>query len=258
MSGDKLPPVKFLNRAALTFQTIFQNCEGLVLYKPPTQPQERNSVVDVIAPLLAHINTTLDCCSGGIVADDWKSIQWHKIEYLITCGLKPWYLDHTDSRQTPAAPPQPTAANMAPEAPHVLSQQQQQQQANQHHAPAGQQQAWTYPGDSTGSNQATVAQQGQPGGGAASGGEVRAVVKVGRPWLSGPGSWQSDVNITIVNKGNFCNITIADTAYTSHISIINTCDICSITIKVIAAICPCQPDLEVKCFIHIQCQCKAL
>ena len=152
--------------------------------------------------------------SGGIVADDWKSIQWHKIEYLITCGLKPWYLDHTDSGQTPAVSPQPIAADMAPEPPHVLAQlqqqQQQQQQANQFQAPVGQQQAWTYPGLHSEASQAAVAQQWQrpPGGGADSTGGVRAVVKVGQPWQSSPERWQSDVNISIINKGDICNVSI--------------------------------------------------
>jgi hypothetical protein len=29
--------------------------------------------------------------TGGLVADDWLTIQWKKIEYLTTIGLKPWY-----------------------------------------------------------------------------------------------------------------------------------------------------------------------
>lgn len=29
--------------------------------------------------------------TGGLVGDDWLTIQWQKIEYLTTIGLKPWY-----------------------------------------------------------------------------------------------------------------------------------------------------------------------
>lgn len=146
-------------------------------------------------------------CSGGIVADDWTTIHWHKIEYLITCGLKPWYLEHIDAGQTQSLPPQQLAASMSPEAPHVQAQTQQQQQ-NQFQPQAGQQQAWVYPGPTAEPNQATVPQlwQGQHGGGTASGNGVQAVVKMGQPWQSSPGRWQSDVNITLMNQGNLCGV----------------------------------------------------
>ena len=141
-------------------------------------------------------------------------MHWHKIEYLITCGLRPWYFDHTDTCQPSALPAATLAATMSPEAPHVLAQQQQlqqqlqQQQHNQFQPPAGQQQPWVYPGSYTGPNQATWPQlwQCQPGGGTACGGDVHAVVRAGQPWQSSPGSWQCDVNITLINKGNICRL----------------------------------------------------
>lgn len=155
---------------------------------------------------------------GGIVADDWKSIHWHKIEYLTTCGLKPWYLDHTDTDtcHPSTLPPPALAATMSPEAPHVLALQQQQQQQqqpqqqqqqqphNQFEHPAGQQQAWVYAGISSVPNQATVLKQWQdpPGGGGASGFDVQAVVRAGQPWESSPGRWQCDISITLINKGD--------------------------------------------------------
>ncbi|KAL0040077.1 hypothetical protein WJX79_005360 [Trebouxia sp. C0005] len=120
--------------------------------------------------------------TGGIVADDWTSIHWKKIDYLISCGLRPWYLDNTNPGASPSSAPQPkhaptlTPPGTTPQAPYVLAQQQ--QQPNQ---PAGQQQAWAYPGKISGQN---------------------AVVKVGQPWQSSPGRWQCDVNITLINKGH--------------------------------------------------------
>ncbi len=30
--------------------------------------------------------------TGGLVGDNWLDIQWKKIDYLVTLGLKPWYL----------------------------------------------------------------------------------------------------------------------------------------------------------------------
>ena len=152
----------------------------------------------------------LALCSGGIVADDWTSVNWHKIEYLMTCGLKPWYIDHTDAGQTPPLPSQHLAATVSPEAPHVLAQlQQQQQQQNQFQPQAGQQQAWAYSGPTAEPHQATVPQlwQSQPDSGAASDARVRAVVRVGQPWQSNPGRWQCDVNVALVNQGDsytFC------------------------------------------------------
>ena len=136
----------------------------------------------------------------------------------MTCGLEPWYLNHTDAGQTPPLPPQHLAATMSPEAPHVLAQQQlQQQQQNQ--PQAGQQQAWVYAGPSAEPNQATVQQlwQGQPGSGAASGGGVQAVVKVGQPWPSSPGRWQCDVNIALVNQGDFYRFcSVMASSYLAH------------------------------------------
>ena len=84
-----------------------------------------------------------------------------------------------------------------------LQQQLPQQQQNQLQQQAGQQQAWVYPGFTAEPNQAPGPQlwQGQPGSGAVSGGKVQAVVKVGQPWQSSPGRWQSDVNITLINQG---------------------------------------------------------
>lgn len=151
-------------------------------------------------------------CSGGIVADDWTTIHWHKIEYLTTCGLKPWYLEHTDAGQTQQLPPQHLAATMSPKAPHVQAQmQQQQQQQNQFQQQAGQQQAWAYPGPTAEPHQATEPQlwQGQPGGGTGLGNGVQAVIKVGQPWQSSPGRWQCDVNITLINQGNFCRVFVS-------------------------------------------------
>ena len=92
--------------------------------------------------------------SGGVVDDDWTSIHWNKIDYLISCGLRPWYLDHSDpGSATPSQPPrthQLNPSHVTPEAPHVLAslhQQQklQQQLPNQAQLPPGQQQAWAYP-----------------------------------------------------------------------------------------------------------------
>ena len=156
--------------------------------------------------------------TGGIVADDWTSIHWHKIEYLITCGLKPWYLDHTDSGQTSTAPHQSQTTAMAPEAPNMLAppqqhpQQHQQLQQHQHQLQqpdqtpvmTGQQQPWADPSTSSEPNQAVPVQlwQGQPGSGTQSAVAVQAVVQVGQPWQSGPGQWQCDVNLMMTNKGN--------------------------------------------------------
>ena len=93
---------------------------------------------------------------------------------------------------------------MSPAAPHVLAQLPHQQQLQQQ-LQAGQQQAWAYPAPNAEPNQATVPQlwQGQPGGGTASGGGVQAVVKVGQPWQSSAGRSQCDVNITLINQGDF-------------------------------------------------------
>ncbi|HSW86842.1 MAG TPA: cellulase family glycosylhydrolase [Rhabdochlamydiaceae bacterium] len=33
--------------------------------------------------------------TGGLVANDWLTIQWNKVEYLTTIGLKPWYASNT-------------------------------------------------------------------------------------------------------------------------------------------------------------------
>ncbi len=147
--------------------------------------------------------------AGGVVADDWVSIHWHKMEYLISCGLRPWYLDHTEpgSAASTTLDSAPAPPHMTPEAPHVLAQhQQQQQQPNQFQQSAGQQQAWAYPGASAGPNQAQPGQQwqGGPGSGGGSGNGVQAVVKVGQPWQSSPGRWQCDLNITLVNRGEVC------------------------------------------------------
>ena len=153
------------------------------------------------------VHRWLALCSGGIVADDWTSVHWHKIEYLMTCGLKPWYLDHTDVGQTPPLPPQQhLAVTMSPEAPHVLAQPQlQQQQQNQFQPQAGQQQAWVYSAPTAEPNQAAVPQlwQGQPGGGGGADGGVSAVVEVGQPWQSSSEKWQCSVNITLINQGDF-------------------------------------------------------
>jgi len=142
------------------------------------------------------------------VADDWTSIHWQKIDYLISCGLRPWYLDNTDPGASPSSTPQPnhaptlTPTQSTPAAPHVLVQQQQQPSQ-----PIGQQQAWAYPVQTSGQNaQSDQSQPGQqwqsaPSGGAAAGNGVQAVVKVGQPWQSSPGRWQCDVNITLINKG---------------------------------------------------------
>ena len=145
------------------------------------------------------------------MADDWTSIHWKKIDYLISCGLRPWYLDNTDPGSTPSYSPQsnfaptPPPHHITPQAPHMLQQQQQQQQ--QPNQPAGQQQAWAYPVQTSSQNvQPNQSQPGQqwpssPSGGAAAGSGVQAVVKVGQPWQSSPGRWQCDVNITLINKG---------------------------------------------------------
>lgn len=141
------------------------------------------------------------------MADDWTSVHWRKLEYLISCGLRPWYLDNTDPGSSPPSAPQsnfaptPTPNHTTPQAPHVL--QQQQQQPNQ---PAGQQQAWAYPVQTSGQNVQPDQSQSQqwqsaPNGGTAAGSGVQAVVKVGQPWQSSPGRWQCDVNITLINKG---------------------------------------------------------
>ena len=152
------------------------------------------------------------------MADDWTSIHWKKIDYLISCGLRPWYLDHTDHGASSPSPPQsnfaptPNPNHITPEAPHVVAQQQQQQQ--QTNQPAGQQQAWAYPVQTSGQNvQPNQAQPGQqwqsaPSVGAAAGSGVQAVVKVGQPWQSSPGRWQCDVNITLINQGEVSNTAV--------------------------------------------------
>ena len=158
--------------------------------------------------------------AGGIVADDWTSIHWKKIDYLISCGLRPWYLDNTDPGASPSCAPHsnfaptPTPNHITPQAPHVLAQQQQQQQQQ----PAGQQQAWAYPVQTSGQN--VQLNQSQPGqqwqcaasGGAAAGSGVQAVVKVGQPWQSSPGRWQCDVNITLMNKGVLLLFAVCDSS----------------------------------------------
>lgn len=45
--------------------------------------------------------------TGGIVEDDWVRIIWKKIDYLLTVGLKPWYLDPS-KEQTPPKTPEET------------------------------------------------------------------------------------------------------------------------------------------------------
>lgn len=162
----------------------------------------------------------LECtlhCAGGIVADDWCTINWQKIQYLITCGLRPWYLDNTtpaaamsdnscqqpspnlSSNLTQAAhlppnPHQPPQLSPNPNNPTQPSQLTQQQ-------PAGQQQAWQTP---------QHLQQAQPqlwqaasGSGSLSDGAFLAVVSTGQPWQAGPGTWQCDVNIVVKNTGAY-------------------------------------------------------
>jgi hypothetical protein len=36
--------------------------------------------------------------TGGLVGNDWLTIQWQKVEYLNTIGLKPWYLSTTPAQ----------------------------------------------------------------------------------------------------------------------------------------------------------------
>lgn len=156
--------------------------------------------------------------AGGIVADDWVSIHWQKIDSLISCGLRPWFLDHTEPdsalSQTSQAPstwstnlsspqqptPTPSTLSTTPGAPYVLPQQQQQQQAVQSQPPAGQQQAWDYPKPNAGAGNAQQWQSPASGGSTGSGG-VQAVVQAGQPWEAAPGRWQCDVNITLMNRG---------------------------------------------------------
>ena len=148
------------------------------------------------------------------MADDWTSIHWRKLEYLISCGLRPWYLDNTDPGANPSSAPQssfaptPNPNYTTAEAPHVLAQQQQQQQQE------GQQQAWAYPVQTSSQNvQPNQSQSGQqwqsaPSGVSAAGSGVQAVVKVGQPWQSCPGRWQCDVNITLINKGVVTSVAV--------------------------------------------------
>jgi len=51
--------------------------------------------------------------TGGLVNDDYQTIIWQKIEYLLGLGLTPWYLNHNP---TPP-PPSPTPPPPAPPAP---------------------------------------------------------------------------------------------------------------------------------------------
>ena len=160
------------------------------------------------------------------MADDWTCIHWKKIDYLISCGLRPWYLDNTDPGAGPSSSPQsmfaptPSPIHITPEAPHVLAQQQQQQQQQQSNQLAGQQQAWAHPVQTSGQNvQPNQSQPGQqwqsaPSGGAASENGVHAVVKVGQPWQSSPGRWQCDVNITLINKG-VVSVLLCDSSVTA-------------------------------------------
>ncbi len=46
--------------------------------------------------------------TGGIVSDDWRQIQWQKVEYLRTIGLAPWY---ASPQPTPVPPPPPVQQN---------------------------------------------------------------------------------------------------------------------------------------------------
>lgn len=39
--------------------------------------------------------------TGGIVEEDWSTINWGKIDYLQSVGLQPWYRSKS---ATPAAP----------------------------------------------------------------------------------------------------------------------------------------------------------
>ena len=47
--------------------------------------------------------------TGGLVADNWKDIQWTKIRYLETIGLKPWYRAGPAPASAAAAPSPPAA-----------------------------------------------------------------------------------------------------------------------------------------------------
>lgn len=160
------------------------------------------------------------------MGDDWSTIHWNKIEYLITCGLRPWFLDNTvpGSASSPQQPllnpsntlpnPQSNATPDPGQAPEVVQQQ-----------PMGQQQAWPVPGQSQQGHfqQGHLQQQGQTlkqqpqqstapgqqwpesvGGGGAAAAAVQAVVAVGQPWQAGPGKWQCDVNVSVKNTGVGC------------------------------------------------------
>ena len=139
------------------------------------------------------------------MADDWCTINWQKIEYLTTCGLRPWYLDNTTLAAASSQPPLQPPLHPKPH-PNLSSDPTQKLDPTQQQ-PAGQQQAWEVPQQH--------AQQPQPqpspasgqqwqsasGGGGPSDGAFQAVVAVGQPWEAGPGKWQCDVNVTIKNTG---------------------------------------------------------
>ena len=157
------------------------------------------------------------------MGDDWSTIHWNKIEYLITCGLRPWFLDNTipGSASSPQQPLPNSMANAVPnsqsnadsgpgQAPELLQQQ-----------PVGQQQAWSEPGQlQQGHVQQGHLQQGPApkqqlqqstapgqqwpgsvGSGGAAAGVLQAVVAVGQPWQAAPGKWQCDVNVSVKNTG---------------------------------------------------------
>lgn len=133
------------------------------------------------------------------MADDWCTINWQKIDYLITCGLRPWYLDNT----TPAASSLPQSNPMPKPMPNLSSNLGQALHPTQQQ-PAGQQQAWVMPQQTQ--HQQSVATQGQQwqvssGGGPTSVGSLQAVVSVGQPWQAAPGKWQCDVNVVVKNTG---------------------------------------------------------
>ena len=41
--------------------------------------------------------------TGGIVNNDWSTISWTKINYMMSIGLNPWYTGGQGAPATPAA-----------------------------------------------------------------------------------------------------------------------------------------------------------
>ena len=51
--------------------------------------------------------------TGGLVADDWETVLWDKVEYLQYIGLRPWYLPRPASDQLQPGPNN-TLSDVAP------------------------------------------------------------------------------------------------------------------------------------------------